>query len=665
MALYADVIVDISLEKLDRVFQYRVPPALADRVRVGSRIRVPFGRGKRVIDGYVMGLAAKPNIDEEKIRDIEDLAKDAPGVEGKLIELAAWIRETYGSTFVQALKTVLPVKREKRREKTLSEFSGLEKENRVPLTRAQEEVLRGILEEWEGGNRPCLIRGITGSGKTHVYLELIDRVLTQGKGAIILIPEIALSWQTVRRIYGRFGDRVALLHSKMTPAERADQFARVREGEADIVIGPRSALFAPLPDLGLIIIDEEHENSYVSEMTPRYHARETACERARIAGAHLVLGSATPSVDARYRAEAGIYRLFSLEERYGEAELPAVHIADMREELSAGNRSVFSRILQDKISERLEHKEQVMLFLNRRGQTGFLSCRACGYVVKCPHCDVSLTAHRGGKLICHYCGYTSETVSSCPSCGSRHIKGFSVGTEKIEQEAARLFPNARVLRMDADSTKKRGSYEEILKTFADRKADILVGTQMIVKGHDFPGVTLVGAVAADLSLFADDYRAAERTYQLLVQAVGRAGRGEKSGEAVIQTYRPEHYSIRAAASQDYEAFYREEIDNRELCDYPPATGLLAIRCSGTDEAKLDLAVDYLRKYLERLAKKKSTQIIGPAPEKISKVKDRYRRVLYLKEKTPAELSRLREGLEKYIEINAGFADIRIQYDLNP
>ena len=662
---YADVIVDISHERLDRPFQYLIPEEFEGQVRVGSRVRIPFGRGKRLIDGYVIGLSGEPKLEEEKIRPIERPAKDGSTVEGNLIRLAEWIRETYGSTMIQALKTVLPVKREKRNASAPAQFAGLQQDTEHQALTAEQRCARdAVFAEWSGKGRPCLIRGITGSGKTHVYFSLIEAVSKEGRQSIVLVPEIALTWQIVRRFYARFGDRIAVLHSGLSAAERADQFARIHAGEADVVIGPRSALFAPLPDLGLIIVDEENETSYASEKTPRYHARETAEERARMEGAHLVLGSATPSVDARFRCECGTYALIELTERFGGAKLPSVHVIDMRNELRAGNRSILSLPLQEAIADRLQRAEQTMLFLNRRGHSGFLSCRSCGYVVKCPHCDVSLTSHVGGKLICHYCGYTTGTLTKCPSCGSGYIKGFQIGTEKVEQEVSRQFPTARVLRMDADSTKKRGSYEQILRAFAEGEADILVGTQMIVKGHDFPGVTLVGAVAADLSLFAGDYRAAERTYQLLVQAVGRAGRGKRSGEAFIQTYQPEHYSIQAAAAQDYESFYEEEISARTLLGYPPTRELLAIHASGAEEETLDLAMKYMGRYVERIRRSESTALIGPAPERIAKIRDRYRRVLYIKDREPAELARIRRELERYMEINSGFAAIEIQYELN-
>lgn len=734
---YADVVVDISHEKLDRSFQYRIPAELAGKIRVGSRVKIPFGNGNRLIEGYVVGLGSSPKFEPGRLKPVKSLVEGGVTVETRLIALASWMKEVYGSTMIQALKTVLPVKEKRQlraerrlvlnvgekqaaewleifqkkhstaRERLLRRLAetpeldyreavgdlkvtatvirameqqgilrveqhsreeliweGDTAEQAEPLTAEQREVLESVLAEWEGENRPCLIHGVTGSGKTLIYMELIRHVLERGEQAIVLIPEIALTWQTVRRFYRRFGKQVAVLHSRLTPSQRFAQTERARSGEASIMVGPRSALFTPFSRLGLIVVDEEHESSYQSEGTPRYHARETAVERGKLEGARVVFGSATPSLEARYACEQGEYARFVLGQRYGGAALPTAVSVDMRGELRAGNRSVFSRKLQEALARRLELGEQSMLFLNRRGYAGFVACRSCGHVVKCPHCDVSLTYHSNGKLVCHYCGYITEQTDRCPSCGSPYIGGFRAGTQQIEQTVKKMFPAARVLRMDADTTRGKDGYDKILKAFADREADILIGTQMIVKGHDFSGVTLVGVVMADVSLFAGDYRAPERTYQILVQAVGRAGRGTRPGEAVIQTYHPEHYSIQAALVQDYEAFYREEIQFRRLMGYPPACGLLAVHGSCDREETLAEAMEYIRRYLIRIRKDRKVQLIGPAPESISKIQDLYRQVLYVKGADKKTLIRLREKLERYVEINTGFKNVYIQYDFN-
>lgn len=738
MSSYADIIVDITHEKLDRTFQYRIPEALEDKIFPGSQVKIPFGNGNRLVTGYVLSVSGEAKFEESRMKEIRELSEDAVTVEARLITLAAWMKHTYGSTMIQALKTVLPVKskskaREKRRivlmqtpdaaretleelgrkkykakarlvERLLEEQSldyteaakklkvtaatvkSLEEQGVIKVTQStrsqspgsgtkepgvrfqlsdsQEQAAEGIFREWKEKDRPCLLQGVTGSGKTMVYMKLIEKVLQEGRQAIVLIPEIALTYQNVERFRGYFGDRIAVLNSKMTPAQRYEQMEQASEGQVSIMLGPRSALFTPFPNLGLIIIDEEHESSYKSEVTPRYHARETAIERARLEQAHVVLGSATPSVDAYYRCRTGEFALFVLEGRYGSSRLPDVCIVDMREELKKGNRSILSTVLTERMSTCLERKEQAMLFLNRRGYAGFISCRSCGYVVKCPHCDVSLTEHNDGTLVCHYCGYRVRQQNRCPSCGSPYIGGFRAGTQQIEQIVQKTFPGVRTLRMDADTTRNRESYGKILSAFADREADVLIGTQMIVKGHDFPDVTLVGVLAADLSLNAADYRAGERTFQILTQAVGRAGRKEKKGTAVIQTYQPEHYSIRAAAVQDYPAFFDEEIGYRELMDYPPAYHMMAIHASCPEEERLEQAMEYIRRFLLRFHVEPRVQLIGPARESVAKISDLYRFVLYVKASSPEVLFSLRERLERYIEINSGFSNIYIQFDFN-
>ena len=490
-------------------------------------------------------------------------------------------------------------------------------------------------------------------------------MVDEGKQAIVLIPEIALTYQTVMRFYRRFGDRVSIMNSRLSAGERYDQMMRARAGKVDVMIGPRSALFTPFPDLGLIVIDEEHEPTYKSEQTPRYHARETAIRRAQMENASVVLGSATPSMEAMYRARRGEYVLFEMKNRSRMQSMAEVYTADMREELKSGNRSILSRKLQELMQERLEKKEQTMLFLNRRGYSGFVSCRECGHVIKCPHCSVSLSVHRDGKMRCHYCGYEQPRVDACPECGSRHIGEFRAGTQQIEEIVRTTFPGARVLRMDTDTTRQKDAHEKILSAFANEEADILVGTQMIVKGHDFPNVTLVGVLAADLSLYTDDYRSGERTFQLLTQAVGRAGRGERRGEAVIQTYSPDHYAIQASAAQDYESFYQEEIRYRELMGYPPAEELLAVHVSCEDEELLERGCHYLKEYILMAKGRLEVRVIGPASPGIDKIKDVYRRVIYMKAPQYDVLIKMKDRLEQYIEINSGFDKMRIQFDFNP
>jgi primosomal protein N' (replication factor Y) len=737
--VYAKVIVDITHEKLDKVFEYRIPSELEGVLRIGMEVVVPFGKGNRETNGYVIGISEACEYDEEKVKEILRLAENRMAIEGKLVALAGWMKEHYGGTMIQSLKTVLPIKKEEKQQikryvrLLLSQEEGREKleeylkKNQKARVRALAALLdNGVLEyeflikklsisrdvlraledqgvaqiesehvfrnpikdrkqDWKpvdyteeqqhaidcfrenylkGEHKTYLLYGVTGSGKTEVYMEMIARVLRDGKQAIVLIPEIALTYQTVMRFYKRFGNRISILNSRMSNGERYDQMMRAKEGGVDVMIGPRSALFTPFPNLGLIVIDEEHEPTYKSEQIPRYHARETAIARAKLEGASVVLGSATPSLEAFYRAERGEYEILTLRERSRKQSLPTVHTVDLREELKAGNRSIISEKLHELIEDRLEKRQQTILFINRRGYAGFISCRACGHVVKCSHCDVSMTSHRGGKLVCHYCGYEQQEVFECPECGSKHIGGFRAGTQQIEELVKREFPKARVLRMDMDTTKEKDGHEKILETFANEEADILIGTQMIVKGHDFPNVTLVGILAADLSLFADDYRAGERTFQLLTQAAGRAGRGREKGEVVIQTYSPEHYAIQTAANQDYEAFYEEEIAYRKLMGYPPAEELLALLVAGEDEKLLETACEYLKKYAARV-NLNQVNVIGPASPYVGKVNDVYRRVLYFKHARYDVLTDMKDKLEQYIEVNTGFAKLRIQFDFNP
>lgn len=737
--MYAKVIVDITHEKLDKTFDYRVPEELEDTLQVGMEVVVPFGKGNRQITGYVVEMTTNCRYEAEKVKEIHSLVPGSVAIEARLVRLAVKIKEYYGGTLIQALKTVLPIKKEEKKklkryvrlilskeeaEQVLQRYLSKNQKARarvlaalldhpileyefvtrklnvtagviralqeqdvvtieaeqiwrnpiknrtrdwvpVDYTEDQQNAIDVFAEDFRRGEKKTyLIHGVTGSGKTEVYMEMIARVVASGKQAIVLIPEIALTYQTVLRFYRRFGERISIMNSRMSGGERYDQMMRAKDGQIDVMIGPRSALFTPFPNLGLIVIDEEHEGTYKSEQVPRYHAREVAIFRGEIEGASVVLGSATPSVESYDRAVRGDYQLLTLSTRIAKQGLPTVYTVDLREELKSGNRSILSRQLQELIADRLEKKEQIMLFLNRRGYAGFLACRSCGYVVKCPHCDVSLSAHKGNRMVCHYCGYQEPQAVVCPKCGSRHIGGFRAGTQQIEEIVTHTFPNARVLRMDMDTTKEKDGHERILETFANGDADILIGTQMIVKGHDFPNVTLVGILAADLSLYADDYRAGERTFQLLTQAAGRAGRGTRSGEVVIQTYSPEHYSIVTASRQDYLAFYEEEIAYRRMLGYPPAEHLLAILLTGAEEAYLETAAGYLKQFAKRVSRNQ-VQIIGPASPYVGKVSDVYRRVIYMKHTEYQELIKIKNQLEQYIELNSGFQKIRIQFDFNP
>ena len=738
--MFANIIIDITHEKLDRIFQYRVPSRLEGELCIGMEVNVPFGKGSRLTKGYIVGFSKTCDYDLSKVKEIESVAKNSVAIEGRMVALAAWMKEHYGGTMIQALKTVLPIKQKekakvKRRvrlildeeagKKKLEEYlhknqkararllaalldepvldyelvtkklnitravvSSLEEQNvavleseqvfrnpvkkreltpsEIHFTEEQENAVARFWKDYQEENYGTyLLHGVTGSGKTEVYIEMIRRVAAMGRQAIVLIPEIALTFQTVMRFCRCFGNRVSIMHSRLSAGERYDQMMRAKAGEVDVMIGPRSALFTPFPNLGLIVIDEEHENTYKSEQVPRFHARETAIARAGMEGASVVLGSATPSMEAMYRARNGEYCLLELKTRSRQQEMARVYTVDLREEMKTGNRSILSRKLAAMIQDRLDRKEQSMLFLNRRGYAGFISCRECGHVIKCPHCDVSLSYHQGGRLVCHYCGHEEHRPALCPECGSVHVGEFRAGTQQVEELVKKTFPEARVLRMDMDTTREKDGHEKILSAFANEEADILVGTQMIVKGHDFPNVTLVGVLAADMSLYSDDYRAGERTFQLLAQAAGRAGRGMKKGEAVIQTYSPKHYAVTAAAAQDYEAFYREEIRYREMMGYPPAAHLLAVLVSCENEEHLEKGCHFLKEYAARVKGKAPVSVIGPASPGIGKVNDIYRKVLYLKAEKYDTLIRMKNRMEQYIEMNSGFGCMRIQFDFNP
>lgn len=744
--MYADIIVNISAQSVDRTYQYLIPTFLEDKVRPGTPVVIPFGTN-RTVNGYVVDISDKPKFDPDKIKPIRSVAPKANDIDARMIELAWWIKEQFGSTMNQALHTVVPVKKQVRNiesrtirptvDRAMLESLAAEasrKKNRVAQARLLNELLEagaldyslvtkklnvspstinklvadGIIKiessvqyrnpfadiDRSGYVRPelnseqqhivdsvCgdiddgrradyLIHGVTGSGKTEVYLDIIEHVIAGGRQVIMLIPEIALTYQTVKRFYMRFGDRISVMNSKLSFGERYDQYLRAKRGETDIVIGPRSALFTPFEKLGLIIIDEEHESSYRAENPPAYSAREVALHRAESEGASVILGSATPSLEAYTMAKAGRIGLFTLKKRANNAAMPRVCVADMREELRLGNRSMFSIALREKIDDRLAKKEQIMLFLNRRGYAGFVNCRSCGHVIRCPHCDISMTLHNTGKLVCHYCGYTEQKPDRCPKCGSPYISSFGLGTQKVEEKLHELYPSARILRMDADTTSSRNSYEEILSQFANEEADILIGTQMIVKGHDFHKCTLVGILMADMSLYSPDFRAGERTFQLITQAAGRAGRGALAGDVVIQTYNPGHYCIDTASRADYEAFYSEEYGFRSLMNYPPSRCMLSILVMSENEADAAAGAATVHRIIDDCISgrtdangvKKNALQIGPTDAPLARAKDIFRKALYIKAK---DYSILVESKNLIIERAAELPEsVMIQFNFN-
>lgn len=741
---YANIIIDITHEKLDRTFQYIIPECLEEEIFPGVQVNVPFGKGNKIITGYVVEITDKSEYDIEKIKCIDGIVEGSIPIESQMIKMASWIKENYGSTMNKALKTVIPVSKkvkvitkdyvrlssEKAAEELISKYENdkrmvgrlkllkelqKEKELSVEIVTAKLQVSKNIIDalaktdaitirkevcyrnpfqnlkksdeiiplndiqkkvadsiicemEKEDGVRTHLILGVTGSGKTEVYMNCIENVIAKGKQVIVLIPEISLTYQNIKRFYRRFGDTVSIINSRMSQGERYDQFQRAKEGKVSIMIGPRSALFTPFSNIGLIVIDEEHENAYKSDSVPKYHARETAIMRAAMTDATVILGSATPSIDSFYKAKKNEYMLHRMDERVESRELPQVHIVDLRQELKSGNRSPFSHKLIELMKQRLDNGQQIMLFVNRRGYANFVSCRECGTVIKCPHCDVSLTFHKSygnDYLKCHYCGFEKRNPDKCPECGSKYMGKFGIGTETIQSKVQEIFPEARVLRMDMDTTSDKSGHERILSAFSNQEADILVGTQMIVKGHDFPNVTLVGVVAADMSLYASDYRAAERTFQLLTQAAGRAGRGELKGEVVIQTYNPQEYSIVAAASQNYEEYYEEEMMYRKLMQYPPVYNMVAILITSQnrnlcEKSAKDISGRIQRSNIDGLA------VIGASEAVISKINDIYRYVIYLKHKDYDKLVYVKDGVERYIEMVPLYKEkINVQFDFTP
>ncbi|MFD1204097.1 MULTISPECIES: primosomal protein N' [Sporosarcina] len=518
----------------------------------------------------------------------------------------------------------------------------------IELTDEQAIALRKITDASdEESPETFLLHGVTGSGKTEIYLRAIKHVLDKGKEAIVLVPEISLTPQMTVRFKERFGDLVAVMHSGLSAGEKYDEWRKIHRGEVKVVVGARSAIFAPFTNVGLIVLDEEHESTYKQEDTPRYHARDVAIWRAHYAHCPVILGSATPSLESYARASKGVYTLLTLTKRAKQQAMPTVNIVDMREELKEGNRSMFSVQLAEAIRERLEKKEQTVLFLNKRGFSSFVLCRDCGTVVQCPNCDISLTYHRSNEqLKCHYCGHEEPVPLTCPECNSEHIRFFGTGTQKAEEEIAKLFPEARVLRMDVDTTRQKGSHERLLRQFSEGQADILLGTQMIAKGLDFPNITLVGVLAADTTLHLADFRAAEKTFQLMTQVSGRAGRHDLLGEVFIQTYTPEHYAIYLAKTQQYEPFYQLEMAARKQYGYPPFYYITLIQFSHEDLLKVADYADKGTRFLkENLSKE--TFIIGPAAAAISRVNNRYRYQCLIKYKKEPKLT---DTLQQLIKI---------------
>lgn len=837
----ARVIVDVPSKDTDRPFDYLIPEDLRPWIEVGSRVGVPFGH--RTLQGFVVSLHPRPEMDTAKMKPIQEVLDVMPPLSPELIEVGEWMKERYACRHISALQSMLPTALKGKAERyislahsdmdmdsteeadglfailpeseleqqiirfvgqkgevslqqlsrafpdgaatikaligrgRLSEFQQikdklqkktmkaielavsseeastalasfpakaqrqkevlqyiLEMEDFLPisqkdllqtlgvtagtvkaladkglitledvevfrdpyrgrnftpstplaLTQEQQVVYRSIvnkLDEREHG--VFLLHGVTGSGKTEIYLQTIQRCLEQERQAIVLVPEISLTPQMVERFKARFGDRVAVMHSRLSDGERYDEWRKIREGRASVVVGARSAVFAPFDRLGLIIMDEEHETSYKQEETPKYHARDVAIHRASLTGAAVILGSATPSLESYHAAKSQAQdhfapQLLEMPSRALGNRLPEVQIVDMREELREGNRSMFSRSLHAAITTRLERGEQTVLLLNRRGYSTFVMCRSCGYVAGCPECDISLTYHqKSNNLRCHYCGYAAQAPEVCPDCGSEHIRYFGTGTQRVEEELAKLFPGIRVIRMDVDTTTEKGSHEKLLKQFRDKKGDVLLGTQMVAKGLDFPDVTLVGVITADSALNLPDFRAAEKTFQLLTQVAGRAGRHQLPGEVVIQSYTPEHYSIIHASSHDYLSFVKDELKHRKALHYPPYCRLILVTLS---HEQLPLLVRMAENFAAAIKSESDRRgwfgsldrfdasaldILGPVASPIPRLKNRYRFQCMIKWRGTMDAVSLVRVVAEKLQDSARDSKLQISIDVDP
>lgn len=638
---YVDVIIDNKTKATDNLYTYACP---FDEVEKGRKVNVTFGKGDRPKEAYVFDVKETPGKEISRIKEVVSLDPEVCLTE-EMLETALFMKRRYLCKTIDAIKCFTPagtpLKNGKRRKPP---YEGAVFETGAPerLTDEQRNAMEEIVPFIKKHEHELfLIHGVTGSGKTEVYMRTSEECLAEGRTVIMLVPEISLTKQIVERFLGRFGhENIAVLHSKLGPGERYDEWTRIRRGEVKIVIGARSAVFAPLENIGAIIIDEEHEGSYKSDTTPKYDTVEIAIKRAKAHGGIVIAGSATPSVITSLRADAGIYHRITMKERYNKVMLPEVELVDMRQEIRAGNRSVISEKLFSEIESNISAGRQVILFLNRRGYAPFVSCRECGYVVKCEDCGISMVYHRDeDAAVCHYCGRKIKIPKVCPECGSKYIKYFGTGTEKLEEEVGRLFPAATVDRLDLDTAKRKGSTEKILDNFKKKKTDILIGTQLVAKGLDFENVGLVGIISADLSLNIPDFRAAERTFQLITQAAGRAGRGDERGRVIIQTYSPEHYAVRAAAAQDYEQFYEAEKSLRQALGYPPYCDMMQIVVAADEENDAASGAELTEQHLRtKLGKDGEENIIGMRPAPIGKLSGKYRYHIILK--APAGKRRL-------------------------
>ncbi|MBQ8151423.1 MAG: primosomal protein N' [Firmicutes bacterium] len=668
---YIDLVIDNKSNQTDMPYTYGCED---DSVCVGCRVKVPFAKGNRVRDGYVVNMAETPGEElKSKLKLVESIDRDV-SLSEEMMETAGWMKTRYLCRYIDAIRLFIPAGRKAKRREVKNSLKGIHGDDgeEKTLTSEQEAVLGEINSAVRSGkHQRFLLHGITGSGKTEVYIRAAIEAVGLGRTVIVLVPEISLTGQIVSRFAARFPeDEIAILHSKLSSGERYDQWQRIRSGKVKVVIGARSAVFAPLTNIGLIVVDEEHESTYKSDFTPKYDAIEVALKRTGSAHNNgvLLLGSATPSVVTYKRAEQGIYRLLTLRERYNKNPLPHVHVVDMREEIKTGNRTVISGRLLDRMETNLEHGKQIMLFLNRRGYSTFISCRECGFVLKCPECGLSLTYHRDtDSVLCHYCGHREKIPGACPDCGSRNMRYFGTGTEKLQETVQELLPEAVTDRLDLDTVKKQGELNRKLRAFKKHETDILIGTQIIAKGLDFRNVGLVGIVAADVSLNIPDFRSPERTFQLVTQAAGRAGRGESEGEVIIQTYSPDNYAIRFAAKQDYEGFYKEEDMLREILKYPPYSDLYRIVFTAdSPEAAAKGADKWYGRLKELLPEGDRTNLFAPQEAYMSRIRDVYRYSMLIK--CPAGKRRMYSSLIEVIreeEKKERKLDYTAIVDINP
>jgi primosomal protein N' (replication factor Y) (superfamily II helicase) len=728
MHAYAEVIIDLISNAVDRPFHYSIPPAMRGKLLPGMRVMIPFAN--RVSQGYVLRLLHKTTIDS--LRDIKSIEDPEPLLTGEQLTLARWMSLRYYCRLIDVVHAMIPAAfREGKHPGMVEVFEALPAATEVDLKRApvQREVLERIIEkgpllkselarqgikgttlrsleekglvirktirstssksktlplpsphQLHDDQAGCLaeistalekqkmqeflLHGITASGKTEVYIRSVACCLESGRSALVMVPEIALTPQMIEHFERPFPGLVAVLHSRLSSSEKNRQWQMILDGTAKIVLGARSAVFAPLQNIGLIIIDEEHETTYKQEETPRYHTRDVARWRARYNRAVLVLGSATPSLESYYRALEGKQRLLTMTERVTPIQLPPVTVIDMRKELKENHRHIFSRLLIDELKTVLGRDEQALLFINRRGFAGFVLCRECGYVVRCRSCDVSMTLHLDRKIMCcHYCGYQETVPTVCPGCGGIKIRYFSAGTQRVEEEVKKMFPQAAVIRMDSDTTASRRAHDHFYRQFKDRKASILIGTQMVAKGFDFPDLTLVGVIAADTTLNLPDFRAPERTFQLLTQVAGRTARGPGGGRVIVQTYHPDHYSITAAAGHDYQSFIEQELANRRQLAYPPFSDLVRFLFSGEDEKVVHQAASWFSDLLKAIDS--GVEILGPAPASLYRINQQFRvQTLVKGERLSAIAPAVKKMVRAYHEHKPPW-NVRLAVDFNP